>query len=100
MVSSSANLTTAIGLVPNVTPVRLFPGETGTYFVTVHNGQGRSVTVTFSVSVISPSVSSDLTLTFPQIVVARPGNTRVSVLVTAHPDAAPGTYVLENSISL
>ncbi len=100
VLSGSANLTTGIGLVPNVTPVRLFPGETGSYFLTVHNGQGRSVTVTFSVSVVSPPASSDLTLTFPSTVVTKPGNTRVTVIVTAHPDAAPGAYVLKNSISL
>lgn len=96
-----ARLPAGVGLVPNRTPVALSPGETGSYPVTIHNGQGTSVTVTFQATVVSSpqgSTGHDLSLTFPNTVLAKPGNTRVSVVVTASGDAAPGNYLIENSI--
>lgn len=96
-----ARLPTGIGLVPNRTPISLSPGETGSYPVTIHNGQGTSVPVTFQATVVSSpqgSTGHDLSLTFPNTVLAKPGNTRVSVEVTASGDAAPGSYLIESSI--
>jgi len=99
---TSARLPVGLGLVPNRTPIVLGPGETGTYPVTIHNGQGRSVTLTFLAIVVSSppeSTGTDLALSFPNTVVVGPGNTHVTVMVEASGGAAPGNYLIQNSIT-
>lgn len=99
---TSARLPVGLGLVPNRTPIVLGPGEAGTYPVTIHNGQGRSISLAFLARVVSSppgSTGGDLALSFPDTVVVGPGNTRVTVMVETSGGAAPGNYLIENSIT-
>ncbi len=91
-----------VGLLPPRTTLNLLPGETGSYELKIHNGSGSQVTVALSVSVSQapPGASvSHLSIDYPSLLVAKPGNSFASVVLIVSPSAVPGTYILTNALS-
>jgi len=99
--SALGNVRGGVGLIPNETPVRLLPGEDGSYFVTIHNSQDRPVHVSFQTSVATypqKAIGGDLVLDHQRLFTARPGNNRLMVKVNARPNATCGTYIIANGV--
>ncbi len=83
--------------------MKLFPGESGSYELKVHNGLGREVTarLRIEISQLPPGGSAlFVSIEFPGSVVLKQGNNWVPVLVRVDAQALPGGYVLSNSVSL
>ena len=92
-----------VGLLPPSVTLTLSAGDSGSYQLKVHNGSGRSVSVGLGVTVsIVPlgGSASDIGLLFPPSVLARSGNTFVRITVEVSPQAAPGQYILTNTLVL
>lgn len=99
--SALGNVKGGVGLIPNETPVRLLPGEDGSYFVNIHNSQDRPVHVSFQTSVAAypqRAIGGDLVLEHQRLFTARPGNNRLMVKVNARPSATCGTYIVANGV--
>ncbi len=91
-----------IGLLPPETSLNLFAGETGSYQLKLHNGNGRSVTISLLVTVVQVppgGLSSDLSLSYPRSVVLKTGNSVIPVTVVVGVSAAPGVYALANTVT-
>jgi len=89
----------SIGFLPPTISVRLLPGESGSYELKVHNGAGRDAMVRLTVNVTQfPAGGSreHIVLSFPEMVLARRGNTFVPVEIRVESAALPGLYVLSN----
>jgi len=93
-------------LPPQVLPpqifLSLFPGATGSYQMKIHNGNGQAITIYLSIifSKVPPHGSAtDIQLNYPRTFVAGTGNTVITVGVRISQSAAPGTYVLNNTIT-
>lgn len=93
-------------LPPQVLPpqifLSLFPGATGSYQMKIHNGNGQALTIYLSITfskVPAKGSATDIRLNYPRTFVAGTGNTLITVGVRVSQSAAPGTYVLNNTIS-
>ncbi len=92
----------SIGILPPSTSLTLFPGDSGSYQLKIHSGFTHPVTVRFSVvvSLVPPRGSAgDIILTFPSSLTIPFGNSFVTVMVTVRSAAAPGTYILTNTVT-
>ncbi len=103
VLSIHAKQDVGIRVLPPTISMKLFPGESGSYELKVHNGLGREVTARLRIDISQlPSGGSALFVyvEFPSSVLLKQGNNRVPVLVRVADQAPPGPYVLSNSVSL
>ena len=92
-----------IEVLPPSISMKLFPGESGSYELKVHNGMGREVTARLSIVTSQlPRADSEnhISLYYPASLTLKQGNNRVQVFISVDGQALPGPYVLSNSVSL
>jgi hypothetical protein len=90
-----------IGLLPPSTTLNLFAGQTGTYQLKVHDGLASKMIVHLSIVVSKLPLggrANDVGLSYPNALLITPGNTFVNVTVTVSQSAAPGTYMISNTV--
>jgi len=87
----------AISITPSAIDLATYVGESGTANFTIHNAANVNILINITAEVTSYPVNgtaTDLTLTYPPVITATPGDTILPIQFSLTTGAIPGNYTI------